>query len=305
MRMRRLLFVVLGILAVLALALVRPDVPRDEILAAYAGPTSRFANLEGMRVHYRDEGQGPPLVLLHGNAASLHTWDGWVTRLASHRRVIRLDMPGYGLTGAAPDHDYSVAREVRVASALLDQLGVARVDIAGNSFGGRVATTFALEHPDRVNKLVLVDAAGLAGQRRPATFRFAQIPILGRLLKVATPRWLIRKNLLEVYGDPSHVDEALVDRYDRLTRAEGNRSALFDRLNGPPDPDLDGRLAELKLPVLLVWGERDRWIPVSFGERFAAGVQGAKFIVLPGLGHVPQEEDPETTAREVDRFLGG
>jgi pimeloyl-ACP methyl ester carboxylesterase len=304
MRMRRVLVVVLGVVALLAVLLVRPDVPRAELLAEFAAPPSRFANLEGMRVHYRDEGQGPPLVLLHGASSSLHTWDGWALRLASHRRVVRFDLPGYGLTGQAPDHDYSAARDARLLGELLDQLGIPRADIAGSSFGGRIAIAFALEHPDRVRKLVLADAAGLSGQRPPAIFRFARTPVVGRLLTVVTPRWVIRKNLLQVYGDPSHVTEALVDRYDRLTLAEGNRTALLDRLTGPQDPDLDDRLSELHMPVLLLWGERDRWIPLPFAERFAAGIAGAKLVVMPGLGHVAPEEDPETTSREVDRFLG-
>jgi pimeloyl-ACP methyl ester carboxylesterase len=256
-----------------------------------------------MRVHYRDEGAGPPLVLLHGTSSSLHTWDGWTARLASHRRIVRLDLPGFGLTGPAPDHDYRIARYGRVVLALLDQLGIARADLAGNSFGGRIAATMTLDHPDRVRKLVLVDAGGLRGQRPPGIFRLARTPVLREMLTVITPRWMVKKNVTEVYGDPSRLDEALVDRYDRLTCAEGNRRALLDRLNGPPDPELDDRLAEIKAPVLLLWGERDRWIGLPFAERWKAGIAGAKLVTFPGAGHVPMEEDPEATAREVDRFL--
>jgi pimeloyl-ACP methyl ester carboxylesterase len=217
--------------------------------------------------------------------------------------VVRLDLPGYGLTGPVPDHDYTAARHARVVAALLDQLGIARADLAGNSFGGRIALTLALAHPHRVRKLVLVDAAGLRGQQPPAIFRLMRTPVLNRLLTVATPRWVVKKNVLEVYGDPSRVDEALVDRYYDLTRAEGNRTALRDRLNGPPEPDLDERLGELRAPVLLLWGEQDRWIPRSFAERFRAGIAGAKLVTYPDAGHVPMEEVPEATAAEAARFL--
>jgi pimeloyl-ACP methyl ester carboxylesterase len=217
--------------------------------------------------------------------------------------VVRLDLPGFGLTGAAPDRDYSAARVVRVVAALMDRLGIPRADLAGNSFGGRIALTFALAHPDRVRKLVLVDPAGLRGQRPPAIFRVARTPVVNQLMTVATPRWLVKKNVTEVYGDPSRIDEALVDRYYDLTCAEGNRTALLDRLNGPSDPELDDRLAEVKTPVLLLWGERDRWIPLPFAERFKAGIPGAKLIVYPGAGHVPMEEIPEPTAADADRFL--
>jgi pimeloyl-ACP methyl ester carboxylesterase len=300
---RKTLWFALGALVALAALIVRPDIPRDVLVAAYAQPPSRFAEIEGMRVHYRDEGQGPPLLLIHGTASSLHTWEGWVTELASHRRVLRLDLPGFGVTGAAPDHDYSIARYVRFVGAFLDHVGVARVDVAGNSLGGRIAATFALDHPERVRRLVLVDASGLHGQRPPAIFRLARTPVLKHLLKIATPRFLVKKNVREVYGDPARATDAIVDRYAELARGEGNRVALVERLNGPPDPDLDRRLAEMRPPVLLLWGANDRWIPPSFGERFAAGLPNARLVTFPGLGHVPMEEDPEATVREADRFL--
>lgn len=302
-RASRALLFALGLLALLAVTMVRPDLPRAELLARYASPPSRFADLEGLRVHYRDEGSGPPLVLIHGTSSSLHTWDRWTSLLSSHRRVVRLDLPGFGLTGPAPDRDYSAERQARVVAALLDQLGIPRADLAGNSLGGRVALTFALGRPERVRKLVLLDAAGLSGQRPPAIFRLAQTPVVNRLLTVMTPRWLVEKNVREVYGDPGRVDEARIDRYCDLTRAEGNRTALVDRLTGSRDPDLDARLGELRAPVLLLWGERDRWIPLSFGQRFQAGIAGARLVTYADAGHVPMEELPEATAGDADRFL--
>ena len=301
----RVLLAILCGLVLLVATQARPDIPRAELLAKYAPPPSRFAEIEGMRVHYRDEGAGPPLVLIHGTSSSLHTWEGWAKILSSHRRVVRLDLPGFGLTGAAPDHDYRPERYARVVAALLDQLGIGRADVAGNSLGGRVALTFALDHPDRVRKLVLVDAAGLRGLKPPAIFRFARTPVVNGLLTVVTPRWIIARNVAEVYGDPSRIDDTLVDRYADLTRAEGNREALLERLTGPRDPDLDDRLGEIHAPVLILWGERDRWIPLPFAKRLEAGIAGAKLVTWPDAGHVPMEELPEPTAREVDRFLGG
>ena len=125
--------------AIAIAALVRPDIPLEALLPEYGAPPSQFVELEGMRIHYRDEGAGPPLVLLHGFGSSLHTWDGWVRQLTGTRRLIRLDLPGFGLTGPAPDGDYRAERYVHVVAALLDRLGVDRTDIAGNSLGGRTA----------------------------------------------------------------------------------------------------------------------------------------------------------------------
>jgi pimeloyl-ACP methyl ester carboxylesterase len=186
---------------------------------------------------------------------------------------------------------------------LMSKLGIDRADIAGNSLGGRVALTLALEHPERVRSLVLVDAAGLSGQKPPAIFGLARTPVLGRALRWLTPRVLVRRNVEEVYGDPSHVTEALVDRYCELTRHEGNREALLDRLTGPADPPLDDRLGEVRVPVLLEWGGRDRWIPPSFAQRFAGAIRGARLVTYPDAGHVPMEELPEATATDAEAFL--
>jgi pimeloyl-ACP methyl ester carboxylesterase len=302
-RWARVLLLVLGILGVMAIALVRTDIPRERLMPIYGRAPSQFASLEGMRVHYRDEGSGPPLVLVHGTSSSLHTWDGWVKLLSARRRVVRLDLPGFGLTGPAPDGDYTAQRYARLIAALMDQLGIERADLAGNSLGGRVALAFALERPTRVRKLVLVDASGLSGQKLPPIFEIARLPVLHRLLTIATPRWLVKRNVIDVYGDPARLDEALVDRYAALLRAEGNREALVTRLRGARDPDLDARLAEIRAPVLIQWGERDRWIPLPFATRLQQGIAGSTLKTYPDAGHVPMEELPELTASDADRFL--
>jgi pimeloyl-ACP methyl ester carboxylesterase len=285
------------------LAMVRRDLPLSELRARYAPAPSRFTQIEGMSVHYRDEGQGHPLVLLHGASSSLHTWDGWADMLRTHRRVIRLDMPGFGLTGPAPDRDYSVARLARVVGKLLDKLGIEQADLAGNSLGGRVAVTFALASPRRARRLILIDAAGLSGQTPPRLFRVARSRIGGILVRWLGPRFLVRANVEEVYADKSRISEELIDRYQAMALRAGNRQAVLDRVSGPQGPVLDGLLKQLRLPTLLQWGAQDRWIPLSFGQRMHSGIAGSELIVYPKVGHVPMEEQPFVTARDADAFL--
>ena len=285
-------------------AMFRRDIPVEDLVPRYAAPPSQFMELEGLRVHYRDEGTGPPLLLIHGTSSSLHTWDGWTARLSDRRRIVRFDLPGFGLTGPAADRDYRVERYVRVTAAFLDKLDIQRADVGGNSLGGRVAASFALEYPHRVRKLVLVDPAGLAGVAPPTIFKLAQNPVLSRLLLHLTPRFMIRRNLEQVYGDPARVTDEVVDRIHSMALRAGNRQALVDRLTGPPDPVLDDRLSELDLPVLIQWGALDAWIPPANAKRFESGIAGSRLIVYPGAGHVPMEEIPEATARDADAFLG-
>lgn len=306
-RRRRAVRIGLGALLVLVGLVasgVRRDLPVETLQRTYAPPPSRFVELEGMRVHYRDEGSGPPLLLVHGTSASLHTWDGWVRELATHRRILRLDLPGFGLTGPAPDADYRAERYARLLAAFLGHLGLEQVDVAGNSLGGRVALTFALEHPERVRKLVLIDATGLSGHVPPPIFRLARTPVLNQLMLHVTPRFMIARNLHDVYGEPERVTEALIDRYHALLLREGNRRALVDRLSGPADADLDARLGEIRAPTLIQWGARDRWVPIGFAHRLARGIEGSVLRIHADAGHVPMEELPEVTAAEVDAFLG-
>jgi pimeloyl-ACP methyl ester carboxylesterase len=282
---------------------VRADVPLSQLLPKYAAKPSRFADIEGMRVHYRDEGQGMPLLLLHGTSSSLHTWEGWVERLKGHRRIVRLDLPGYGLTGPAPDADYMPARLARVVVKLLDQLGIERVDVAGNSLGGRVALTLALDHRKRVERLILIDASGLSGQRTAPVFRLAQSSLGALGLRWLTPIFLVRANTKQVYGDPTRLRDEAVERYYDMARRAGNRQALIDRFRGPASPPLDARLAQLHLHTLIMWGARDTWIPPEFAQRFARGIDGAQLLMYPDAGHVPMEELPAQTARDADAFL--
>jgi pimeloyl-ACP methyl ester carboxylesterase len=285
-----------------------PDRSVDQLSARWAPPPSQFVAVGGMRVHLRDEGprnDATPIVLLHGTSASLHTWDGWAEGLRQERRVIRFDLPGFGLTGPTPDGVYVIGRYVETVVALLDRLGVRRAVIAGNSFGGQVAWQTALAHPQRVERLVLVDAAGypMAPQEVPIGFRIARTKWLGPLMRVLLPRGFIEASVRNVYGDPSKVTPELVDRYYELTLRAGNRQALRERFAQAQAGPGAERIAELTLPTLILWGGQDRLIPPADGERFARDIAGSELVMFDELGHVPHEEDPARTLAAVQAFL--
>jgi pimeloyl-ACP methyl ester carboxylesterase len=285
-----------------------PDRPVSELTARWAPAPSTFLDVAGLRAHVRDEGprdDPAPIVLLHGTSASLHTWDGWTEVLARDRRVIRVDLPGFGLTGPAPDGDYRIERYVEFVTALLDALQVERVVLAGNSFGGWVAWETALGHPDRVTALILVDAAGypLESQSVPIGFRIARVPVLNQLARSVLPRGVIESSLRNTYGDPSRVTPELVDRYYELTLREGNRTALAQRFAAGRHATDTARIRQLGLPTLILWGGRDRLIPPQYGDQFHRDIAGSRLVTFPGLGHVPHEEDPQATVAAVREFL--
>jgi len=309
--------IIIAVLAALGVALGgavaanwAPDRPVAALTERWAPPPSRFLPLLGMEVHLRDQGprdDPSPLVLIHGTSASLHTWEGWVAALGDKHRVVTFDLPGFGLTGPSPDADYTTAAYVRFVGALLDALGIRHCVLAGNSLGGNVAWAAALAMPDRIDKLILVDAAGypLDPTSVPIGFRIARWPALRPLVEVVTPRRLIEASLRNVYGDPAKVTPALVDRYLDMTLRAGNRRALGQRFAQMDNGADAGGIAHLKLPTLILWGGRDRLIPPDNAERFHRDIAGSQLVVFPGLGHVPQEEDPAVSAAAVSAFLAG
>jgi pimeloyl-ACP methyl ester carboxylesterase len=281
----------------------------ETLKAKWARPPSTFVPIAGLSVHVRDQGpRGDPLpiVLIHGTSASLHTWEGWAGELSKSRRVVSFDLPGFGLTGPAPDNDYSMAAYVRFVGQLLDALHIERCVLAGNSLGGYIAWSSALAMPKRVEKLILVDASGypLASTSVPIGFRIAAIPGLRNLFESILPRRIVEASVRSVYGDPGKVTEQLVDRYYELALREGNRQALGRRFTVLLKEDNSRHIAEIRQATLILWGGRDRLIPPAQAERFHKDIAGSQLVMFDDLGHVGQEEDPARTVAAVKRFLG-
>jgi pimeloyl-ACP methyl ester carboxylesterase len=297
-----LVFLVAGLLATWA-----PDRTVQQLSARWAPAPSQFLAVNGMQVHLRDEGPRDdplPVVLLHGTSASLHTWDAWAAALSGQRRVIRFDLPAFGLTGPHPQNDYSIAAYVHLVGAVVDQLGIKDFVLGGNSLGGQVAWNAAVAMPERVKKLVLVDAAGYAFEPTsvPIGFRVARMPGLRSVMEYVLPRGVVESSVRNVYGDPSRVTKELVDRYYDLALREGNRKALVLRLNYPFSGN-EERIRTLKLPTLILWGAKDRLIPPAYGNRFESDIAGSRKIVFDDLGHVPHEENGALTVAALQAFL--
>ena len=300
----------LGVLAAAPVALTwQPDRPTAALEARWATPPSKFIDVKGQRVHIRDEGpraDSSPIVLIHGTSASLHTWDGWAEQLRQRRRVVRFDLPGFGLTGPNIAGDYADASHARFVLDVADTLGLSRFVVAGNSLGGEVAWRTALLAPLRVEKLILVDAAGYAfvPESIPIGFQLARSPAAAWLGEYTLPRALIESSVRSVYGDPARVTPALVDRYFELTLRSGNRRALGQRLRQFVPGENAAQIRALKVPTLILWGGRDRLIPPEYARRFAADIGGSELVLFDTLGHVPHEEDPVASLAPVRRFLG-
>ena len=204
-----------------------------------------------------------------------------------------------------PDGDYRLTRYVSFVIALLDQLGVQQAVLAGNSFGGNLAWKIAVDHPQRVSKLVLVDAAGYPFDpaSMPIGFKIAQIPALRPMMEHTLPRSMIESSVRNVYGDPSKVTPELVDRYQELTLRAGNRGALVERFRQSPSGEFTMQISQVRQPTLILWGGQDRLIPPDNALHFQRDIAGSRLVMFDALGHVPHEEDPVQTVAAVQDFL--
>jgi pimeloyl-ACP methyl ester carboxylesterase len=281
------------------------DIPLDELKSEYAPPPSKFMMMDGATVHYRDEGTGYPVVLIHGMSSSLHTWQGWANIMSKQYRVIRMDLPCFGLTGPTTDNNYSIPYYESFIARFLDSMGVKECYMVGNSLGGMITWNYALHHPEQVKKIVLLDAAGYAIKNPPFVIGLARNKLVSLVMRYITPRFIIAQSMKQVYGDPAKITDSVTERYFKMTLRAGNRGAFIAFVNGINLHSHDTLpIQQIKTPTLIEWGEIDRWIPVEDARKFNRDIKGSQLITYPGVGHIPMEEIPAQSCADAMRFLG-
>lgn len=296
-----LLLLLVGIPLIIVLTMIRPDMETQVLMEKYTDEESKFLNMDGINIHYKDEGSGTPIVLIHGILSSLHTWDGWANSLKKHYRVIRLDLPCFGLTGPDPNCDCNIDYYVHIIKILSETLELEKFYLGGNSLGGLISWKYVLSYPEDVLKLILVDSAGIP-KEDPFFKKLANIPILREIASLVSPRFLVGYVLEDVYGNDALITETLVDRYYELNRREGNRVCFLQMMSQLSLTPVDN-LNQIHIPVLIQWGKLDRWIPVEHAYQFAERIPNAQVIVYDEAGHVPMEEIPEETVQDAIGFF--
>ena len=293
--------------SVILIAVAQKDIPRAQLKNKYANSPSKFMPLMGMQVHYRDEGNkvdSMPVLLIHGTSSSLNTWDSLISYLPSNKRIIRLDMPAFGLTGPSPENKYSYTYYSDFLNAFLKELNVKKCIIAGNSLGGGIAWHFALDYPQEVAKLILIDASGYPkiNEKGSLGFKIASIPILNNLLLYVTPKSLVKKSLETVFVDQNLITEERITRYHELLLAEGNRKAALSIFKNRFDQQTN-RIKDIQQPTLIIFGEKDQLINSDNAYLFQKDIKNSKVVILKNVGHVPMEEAPKATAELINEFI--
>ena len=274
----------------------------EELLRKYITNESKWINISELKVHYRDEGNGPVLLLLHGTFSSLHTYNAWNEILKKKFRVIRLDLPGFGLTGPSPNNNYSISQFTTFLENFTNLLGIKDFYLVGNSLGGWLSWEFAVLNPEKVKKLVLIDSAGYINDHNyPLPFVIAQTPVLRNVFNFI-PKAVVRRFVRQVYHDQSKVTSDIVDRYYDMIHRDGNKEAFVHIANSNYKQNTHN-LSLLTMPVLILWGGQDKWLNVEHAYKFQRDIPNNDLIIYDNVGHLPMEECPEKTAIDVQDFL--
>ncbi len=321
--LRRLLIALAVFLAILLVGPFLVPVPPLEGTAPpdqLADPDSRFVEVNGITIHYKIAGEGEPaFMLLHGFGASTFSWREVMGPLSEMGTVVAFDRPGFGLTerpmpgewegegrGLAALSPYSPEAQADITVGLMDALGIERAVLVGNSAGGTVALLTALTYPERVEALVLVDAAVYTGGGTPGWLRpllnTPQMRHLGPLVARSIQNWGVDLGR-SAWHDPNKLTPEIWEGYARPFRVENWDRALWEVTRASHPLNLPQRLGEVTVPVLVITGDDDRIVPTEQSIRLAGEIPGAELVVIPECGHIPQEECPEPFLRAVEEFL--
>ncbi len=282
-----------------------------------AGPSSaqmpkptvydHFVNLNGINFHYTQyPGEKEPVVLLHGFGASTYTWE-IVAKLLNRRGydVWALDLKGFGWSEKPLEADYDTQTLMEDVNHWMAQMGLSDTIFVGNSLGGAIAVLLSQKYPQRIKKMVLIDAAGYP-IKKPVVFRLAQLPFATFFAGLIFGPWMIRQNLIEVFYNKEKVTKEKVHEYYLRTNAPNGLAALIKTarsINFDKNNPIAAAARDNPTPTLIIWGRQDRWIPLKVGYQFKNDMSNATLTIIERCGHIPQEEKPHDTARLIQEFI--
>ena len=306
-----LTYIAIGLFVLIAAGLTvfgQRDIPVDQLKVKYTNSASNFMPLMGMQVHYRSEGNQEdslPIVLIHGTSSSLHTWDSLVNLLIpAHKRIIRLDLPAFGLTGPNPENKYNSIYYTHFLDSFLNKLSIKKCILGGNSLGGAIAWQYAVAYPDKISQLILIDAAGYPRKNEKGSlgFKIASMPIINNLLLFITPKSLVKKSLETVFYNSSLISDATITRYHEMLLRAGNRRAALSLFQNRMAQDASA-IKTITAPTLILWGEQDQLISVEDAYLFQKDIKNNSLVILQKVGHIPMEESPHAVAKTILEFI--
>ena len=294
------------------------DIPREELEAKYATGASQFLTLDdGTRIHYRDEGNqlGQVIVFVHGFNGSLFNFERLVPYLSEDYRLVSLDLPAFGLTGAIPSGEYSTQKFMKTINQLVDSLNIEKFSIAGNSMGGGVSWRYTLQHPEQINSLILIASSSVRVEREeeaepeedessPLAWRLLFSNFTRKILLVFTPKFFAEQGLKTSVYDQDLATKEWANEFHELVLLEGSREAIISMFSGDrygnETPEI---FKQISAPTLVIHGEEDNLIDVESSKHFEENIPEVTVKIYSNIGHLPMYEDPERTAKDIRDFI--
>jgi pimeloyl-ACP methyl ester carboxylesterase len=282
-------------------------ITHQQIEAAYATPDSQFATIDGVRIHFKDQGQGPAILLIHGSLGDTIDWDGWVDILSPRYRVVRVDLPGFGISGEIANHNYSIDRTLSLIDGLMDVRGIERFAIAGVSYGGPVAFRYAATRTDRVTALVIMNSAGIEQGNQAVDPKTGARTFYASLSSSApVTRTFIEQGLARSFKDPALIPPSMVQRKLDFMNVIGRDVEGADMVAQYVRGDPERVLSHVRAPTLVLWGADERSLSVSTADLFVAALTHAKSVrkvMIAGGDHFMHVELAKPTGLAVKDFL--
>ena len=281
--------------------------PLPQIIAKYADADSHFIEIDDVRLHYKDQGAGPAVLLIHGSSGDLGDFDGWMsTLLAQHWRVVRIDLPGFGLSGPVSNGNYSIDHMQSLIDGLMDELGIERFALVGTSYGGPVAFRYAATRTDRVTGLVIMNSAGVEFGKQDVDAKTGEKKFYAASVSDTVSRDATTLAMRKAFTDPSRISDAWIDRkvdFSNIVGRDREGALAIDQyVRGNPERVL----AHVRASVLVFWGGANKALSQETADRFLAALTHAAYrekAVQPGGGHMMHVEMPEPTVATVAKFL--
>ena len=284
--------------------IVYRDIPMSELEKKYGGDNVLRHEVDGVSLAYKVEGQGPAIVLIHSHYWTMRFWQTWVDQLKQNYTVIRYDLTSHGLTGPDPTRDYSRKRASQLLESLLQHIGVDKVSLVGSSTGGAIAFYYAATRPDQVRDLVMINTPGMP--RLSNQYMERGLPWWGGYVFYLLPKNIFRAFLQAPVIDDSLITDDVLTEFHEMYRGSGNRMAEFHRMRGWEKTDPAPLLKNIRVPTLIMWGEKNPQLPVDSVELFEQRLVNAERvekIVYPDVGHVIPFEIPQQSVADTERFL--
>lgn len=266
---------------------------------------SKFAEVNGIKLHYQEKGEGTPLVLIHGYTSLSYTWKDVFEPLAEHFRVIAVDLKGFGFS-EKPDGNYRRSEQAVLVRGFLKNLKIEKAWFAGNSMGGEVSLNVALQEPNLVEGLILIDSSGVKiakkGTESPSS-RF-DIPFVGRALAsiILLSDEIVRDGLERSYFDDNQITEEAVEMYHLPLKTNNGQRAAFLARDQWDTESVESELGKINVPTLIIWGAEDEVTPLEGGKKLNSLIKDSKLVVFEKVGHLPQEEAPKKVFEEILKF---